>query len=56
MLTSGVAAAAQRLSTWEERSGVALGRVKRLQAELAEAPVTDMAMLSVALREIRQLA
>jgi len=56
VLTSGVGPAAQRLATWEERSAVAMARVRRLQAELAEAPMTDLAMLSVALREIRQLA
>jgi glutamate dehydrogenase len=56
VLTSGVGPAAQRLASWEERSAVAIARVRRLQAELAEAPMTDLAMLSVALREIRQLA
>ena len=48
--------ASERLAAWEDRSAAAIARAKRLLAELAEAPSTDLAMLSVALRELRQLA
>jgi glutamate dehydrogenase len=48
--------AAARLKAWEERSTAVIARATRLLAELAESPAGDLAMLSVALRELRQLA
>ena len=45
-----------RLGAWEERNRAELERVGRLLAELAEGPPADLAMLSVALRELRNLA
>jgi glutamate dehydrogenase len=47
--------AAARLAAWEARNSGALERAKRLLAELGDKGV-DMAMLSVALRELRNLA
>jgi len=48
-------AAADKLSSWEARNPVAFARAKRLVAELADAASPDLAMLSVALRELRNL-
>jgi glutamate dehydrogenase len=48
-------AAAQRLSAWEARNPMAFARARRLVAELADAAAPDLAMLSVALRELRNL-
>ena len=48
--------AVQRLKAWEERSAAVIARATRLLAELAEGSAADLAMLSVALRELRQLA
>ncbi|MFC5497754.1 NAD-glutamate dehydrogenase [Caenimonas terrae] len=45
-----------RLQQWEERNRVELERVGRLLTELADGPPADLAMLSVALRELRNLA
>ena len=47
--------AAQRLQAWEQRSAAAIARSRRLLAELADATGVDLAMLQVALRELRQL-
>ena len=47
--------AAARLAAWESRNGTALERAKRLLAELGDKG-SDLAMLSVALRELRNLA
>jgi glutamate dehydrogenase len=47
--------AAAKLAAWEARNGSALERARRLLAELGDKGV-DMAMLSVALRELRNLA
>jgi len=47
--------AADKLAAWEERKPAALARAKRLIAELAEAQSPELAMLSVALRELRKL-
>jgi len=41
---------------WEARSGETMGRAARLLAELRAAPALDLAMLSVGLRELRNLA
>jgi glutamate dehydrogenase len=47
--------AADRLAAWEARNPAAFARAKRLVAELADAASPDLAMLSVALRELRNL-
>jgi glutamate dehydrogenase len=47
--------AAEKLDAWESRNPAAFARAKRLVAELADAAVPDLAMLSVALRELRNL-
>jgi glutamate dehydrogenase len=47
--------AADRLSAWEARNPAAFARARRLVAELADAASPDLAMLSVALRELRNL-
>ncbi|NPC54811.1 NAD-glutamate dehydrogenase [Caenimonas soli] len=47
--------AAEKLSAWEARNPMAFARAKRLLGELAEAASPDLAMLSVALRELRNL-
>jgi glutamate dehydrogenase len=44
------------LERWSARNGGALERVQRLLGELAEVRNADLAMLSVALRELRNLA
>jgi glutamate dehydrogenase len=46
----------QRLAAWQERNKAEMERVGRLLAELAEGGGADLAMLSVALRELRNLA
>jgi glutamate dehydrogenase len=48
--------AAQKLADWEQRNHDALERAQVLLAELAEAKTVDLAMVSVALRELRNLA
>jgi glutamate dehydrogenase len=48
--------AAALLSAWESRNAMAMERAQRLLAELADAKSADLAMLSVALRELRHLA
>jgi glutamate dehydrogenase len=48
--------AADKLSAWEALNPAAFARAKRLVAELADSPAPDLAMLSVALRELRNLA
>jgi glutamate dehydrogenase len=48
--------AAALLAAWEARSGAGLERAQRLLAELGETKGADLAMLSVALRELRNLA
>ena len=45
-----------RLAAWEARNGATLERAKRLLAEFGDAKSVDLAMLSVALRELRNLA
>ena len=44
------------VSAWEARSREAMERAARLLAELRAAPALDLAMLSVGLRELRNLA
>ena len=48
--------AADKLASWEARNPAAFTRSRRLVAELADAASPDLAMLSVALRELRNLA
>jgi glutamate dehydrogenase len=48
--------AAQMQAAWEARNATALERAQRLLAELGETRSPDLAMLSVALRELRHLA
>jgi glutamate dehydrogenase len=45
-----------KLTVWEYRDHAALDRAQRLLSELRNAPQVDMAMLTVALRELRNLA
>jgi glutamate dehydrogenase len=47
--------AAASLAAWEQRNAQPLERAQRLLAELADAKSADLAMLSVALRELRNL-
>jgi len=56
VVNAGSGDAAQRLQAWEQRSAAAIARARRLLAELADTSAADLAMLSVALRELRQLA
>jgi glutamate dehydrogenase len=48
-------AAGDKLAAWEARNPAAFARAKRLVSELADAATADLAMLSVALRELRNL-
>jgi glutamate dehydrogenase len=48
--------ASEKLSAWEARNPLTFARARRLVAELAETSSPDLAMLSVALRELRNLA
>jgi glutamate dehydrogenase len=43
-------------AAWERAQGAAIGRARKMFAELAESRHADLAMLSVALRELRSLA
>ena len=45
----------QRLQAWEDENPQALQEAHRLLAELGDAKSADLAMLSVALRKLRQL-
>jgi glutamate dehydrogenase len=47
--------AGEKLAAWEARNPAAFARAKRLVSELADAATADLAMLSVALRELRNL-
>ena len=44
------------IAAWEQGERAALARAQRLLQELADAKAADLAMLSVALRELRNLA
>ena len=44
------------MEPWQRAQAVALDRARRMLGELADAKTTDLAMLSVALRELRNLA
>ncbi|HZN45994.1 MAG TPA: NAD-glutamate dehydrogenase [Ramlibacter sp.] len=54
-LGHGDGGATEVLDRWEQGNRQALERARRLLAELQETPGTDLAMLSVALRELRNL-
>ena len=56
VLKSGGGSAAEMLAQWETANAGALERGQRLLGELADTPNPDLAMLSVALRELRTLA
>jgi glutamate dehydrogenase len=49
-------AAAPIIDAWAARNATGLARAERLQAELRALPGLDLAMVSVALRELRGLA
>jgi glutamate dehydrogenase len=55
MRAAATAGEASPLDAWARRNDGALERAQRLLAELAEARNADLAMLSVALRELRNL-
>jgi glutamate dehydrogenase len=48
--------AAGALAAWEKAHEAAWSRARRVLEELAEAKSADLAMISVALRELRNLA
>jgi len=48
--------AGEKLTAWEARNPMTFARARRLVAELADTALPDLAMLSVALRELRNLA
>ena len=56
VVSQGQGGAAVMLEAWAARNGTALDRAQRLLVELGDAKSTDLAMLSVALRELRNLA
>jgi glutamate dehydrogenase len=49
------ASADEKLAGWQARNPMAFARARRLVAELADTASPDLAMLSVALRELRNL-
>ncbi|MEP6791739.1 MAG: NAD-glutamate dehydrogenase, partial [Ramlibacter sp.] len=55
VVSKGQGAAASLLTAWQERNRIELERAQRLLAELADSSTADLAMLSVALRELRNL-
>ncbi|HSI53714.1 MAG TPA: NAD-glutamate dehydrogenase domain-containing protein, partial [Ramlibacter sp.] len=55
-VTRSAGTPAERLAAWEARNPLTFARARRLVAELAETTAPDLAMLSVALRELRNLA
>ena len=56
LAAGGVGAPPAALDAWERARGAVLERSRRLLADLADARQPDLAMLSVALRELRALA
>jgi glutamate dehydrogenase len=56
VLAAAGGSAAQMLAAWEALNTTALERAQRLLAELGDTQAADLAMLSVALRELRNLA
>ena len=56
VLAGGVGSPAESIAAWEAKNAVLLERAQRMLAELGDAKVPDLSMLSVALRELRNLA
>jgi glutamate dehydrogenase len=56
VLSQGRGSASEMLQAWESENRHELDSAKRLLAELADAKAVDLAMLSVALRKLRNLA
>jgi glutamate dehydrogenase len=56
VISRGEGGAAQVLAGWEQRNHEMLERARRLLGELGDAQSVDLAMVSVALRELRNLA
>jgi glutamate dehydrogenase len=56
VLSGGAGSPADLLAEWETSNAAVLERAQRLLAELSDAKGADLAMLSVALRELRNLA
>ena len=56
VFTGGEGDPTQLMAAWEARNSTGLERAQRLLGELGEAKGADLAMLSVALRELRNLA
>ena len=52
----GLTSRDELIASWQERNRRAAERAKRLTSELRAAPTADASMLSVALRELRNLA
>jgi glutamate dehydrogenase len=56
VVATGEGEPAALLAAWEAGNAGALGRAQRLLTDLGESKAADLAMLSVALRELRSLA
>ncbi len=56
VLITGAGTAPALIARWEQTHAAALERARRLLADLAETKQADLAMLSVAMRELRNLA
>ena len=56
VLGAGSGSPDEMRQAWETRNALALERAQRLLAELADAKAADLAMVSVAMRELRNLA
>ncbi|HRY89279.1 MAG TPA: NAD-glutamate dehydrogenase, partial [Rubrivivax sp.] len=56
VLAAGQGTVADRLQAWEAGNGDELDAAQRALAELGEAPAVDLAMLSVVMRKLRNLA
>ena len=55
-MAAGEGGPAPLLAAWEAGNATALDRAQRLLADLGDGKSADLAMLSVALRELRNLA
>jgi glutamate dehydrogenase len=55
VVSAGEGSPEKRLAEWQQVNSTELARAQRLLAELADATHADLAMLSVALRELRNL-
>jgi glutamate dehydrogenase len=55
-LPAGSAAPAERIGAWEAANRTTRERATRIVEEIRSVPISDLAMLSVALRELRNLA